>query len=131
MVVIEQRDLFGLHPVDEPPTVSPGRTVMRTGTVLMNNPTIASMPGICGGRPETVAPNTTSVRPVSAPSTTPQAVCTRVLTVTPRAVAVSCSRTDRPVSRSRSRSSEIPAVVPGRCCGASRVGSSTPARARR
>jgi len=34
--------------------------VARTGTVLINNPTIASAPGTSAGRPETVVPKATS-----------------------------------------------------------------------
>ena len=39
----------------------------------MNSPTMLSMPGISGGRPATVIPNTTSSRPVSRPSSIAQA----------------------------------------------------------
>ena len=39
----------------------------------MNRPTIDSIPGSSAGRPDTVAPNTTSSRPVTRPSSTPQA----------------------------------------------------------
>ena len=35
-------------------------TMARTGTVLINNPTIASAPNTSAGRPETVVPNATS-----------------------------------------------------------------------
>jgi hypothetical protein len=35
-----------------------------TGTVLMNSPTISAIPGSSAGRPDTVAPNTTSRSPL-------------------------------------------------------------------
>ncbi len=42
--------------------------VARTGTVLINSPTIVSAPGTSAGRPETVVPKATSLRPVIAHS---------------------------------------------------------------
>ncbi len=53
----------------------------------MNIPTMESTSVTAGGRPETVAPNTTSCRPVSWPSSTAQVPWTRVLTVTPSSEA--------------------------------------------
>ena len=50
-----------------------GGSRRRSGSVLMNSPTMLSMPAISGGRPATVTPNTTSSRPVSRPSRMPQA----------------------------------------------------------
>ena len=41
----------------------PGGSLTRSGSVLMNSPTMLSMPAISGGRPATVTPNTTSSRP--------------------------------------------------------------------
>ncbi|GAB6922397.1 hypothetical protein RERY_57430 [Rhodococcus erythropolis] len=53
----------------------------------MNNPTIDSTPVSAGGRPDTVAPKTTSSVPVNAPSRTAHALCTIVLAVTPSRAA--------------------------------------------
>ena len=58
-------------------------SLIRSGSVLMNSPTMLSMPAISGGRPATVTPNTTSSRPVSRPSRMPQAAWTTVLSVRP------------------------------------------------
>jgi hypothetical protein len=49
----------------------------------MNSPTIVSTPGSSGGRPDTVAPKSTSSRPVTDASSSPQAPCTRVFIVHP------------------------------------------------
>ena len=59
----------------------------RSGSVLMNSPTMLSMPAISGGRPATVMPNTTSSRPVSRPSRIAHAACIKVLSVRPCARA--------------------------------------------
>ncbi|OLT19357.1 hypothetical protein BJF79_47840 [Actinomadura sp. CNU-125] len=75
-----------------------------------------------------MAPNTTSVRPVRVPSSSPHAAWTTVFGVTPRVRAVSRRRAAaaapvRTVTCSgRTGSSAVPP-------GASRVGSSSPARA--
>ena len=50
-----------------------GPSGTRTGTVLMNSPTIRSDCATSAGRPETVAPNTTSSRPDSLPTSSAQA----------------------------------------------------------
>ncbi len=71
----------------------------RTGWVLMNRPTIDSTSGSSGGRPETVPPNTTSVRPARRASTIAQAPCTTVLTVRPCCRA-NCVRARVPSSES-------------------------------
>ena len=55
--------------------------VARTGTVLINSPTIDSAPATSVGRPETAAPKTTSRWPVSHISTCAKAPCSTVLTV--------------------------------------------------
>ncbi len=75
--------------------MSPGKQRTLTGSVLMNSPTIDSASGNSAGRPETVAPKTTSSRPVRFASRTAQAPCTTVLTVTPSSAAIrptSCGR---------------------------------------
>ena len=61
----------------------PAGSRIRSGSVLMNSPTICSMPAISGGRPATVTPNTTSSRPLSRPSSIPHAAWIRVLSVSP------------------------------------------------
>lgn len=55
----------------------------RTGIVLMNRPTMSSMPGTCASRPDTVDPNTTSLPCRMPPSVTAQALCTATLSGTP------------------------------------------------
>ena len=76
-----------------------GGSLTRSGSVLMNSPTMLSMPAISGGRPATVTPNTTSSRPVSRPSRIAQAAWMKVLSVRPR-----CARLLRQRARSASRS---------------------------
>ncbi|BBZ44469.1 hypothetical protein MPRM_17500 [Mycobacterium parmense] len=56
-------------------------TRARTGTVLMNSPTIESAPSTSGGLPDTVVPKATSCRPVNHVSSCAQAACSTVLTV--------------------------------------------------
>ena len=103
---------------------------MRSGSVLMNSPTMPSMPAISGGRPATVTPNTTSSRPLSRPSRIAHAAWIKVFSVSP------CSRACRvsaAVSGSLSDSvicSGATGTRPG-SCGAKRVGSSSPAKAAR
>ena len=58
-----------------------GDVVARTGTVLMNRPTIESAPTTSAGRPETTEPKATSCWPVSDISSCAQAPCSTVLTV--------------------------------------------------
>ena len=53
----------------------------RTGTVLINRPTIDSAPATSAGRPETAVPKATSCWPVSHISSCAQAPCSTVLTV--------------------------------------------------
>ena len=55
--------------------------VARTGTVLINRPTIDSAPTTSAGRPETAVPKATSCWPVSHISSCAQAACSTVLTV--------------------------------------------------
>ncbi len=57
----------------------------RSGTVLMNRPTMSSTPGRSASRPDTVDPNTTSVRRRMPPRVTAQALCTATLSGTPAA----------------------------------------------
>ncbi len=93
----------------------------------MNRPTMRSTPGSSGGRPDTIAPNTTSSRPVSRDSRTPQSAWSTVLTVTPRRRASLVS------VRVSSASSSIHTFSGGTgtvTAGATRVGSSRPSRAR-
>ncbi len=93
----------------------------------MKRPAIDSMPGTSGGRPETVAPNTTSRRPVSPASVSAHAPWTRVLRVKPylRARAVSAA-----VDSSESHRETRPGVtVASEVPGTSRVGSSSPSSA--
>ena len=54
------------------------RQRIRSGSVLMNSPTMCSTPASSAGRPATVTPNTTSSRPLSRPSSMPHAVCSTV-----------------------------------------------------
>ena len=98
----------------------------------MNSPTIDSMPASCGGRPETVAPNTTSSRPVKRAQHDPPG-------------RLDDGVEGEPARRARASRSRVGAVLveverrtPATCVdscasaasgGASRVGSSTPARA--
>ena len=64
-----------------PTAAARGGSRTRSGSVLMNSPTIRSMPAISGGRPATVTPNTTSSRPVSRPSSIAHAACRIVFSV--------------------------------------------------
>jgi hypothetical protein len=91
----------------------------------MNSPTIDSTSVTAGGRPETVAPNTTSWLPVSWPSSSAHAPCTRLLTVTPSSAAF------RPMPRATSGGSATstwprPASPAPSAPGTSRVGSCSP-----
>ncbi len=89
----------------------------------MNMPIIDSMPGISEGRPETVAPNTTSVRPVRSASSIAHAPCTSVFSVRPwLRAAASNSAVNCSVSRSITCSGRtgVPAAL-----GANRVGPSS------
>ncbi len=58
-----------------------GVMVARTGTVLINRPTIDSAPATSAGRPETAAPKATSCWPVSHISSCAHTPCSTVLTV--------------------------------------------------
>src|ERR1700692_4992994 len=53
----------------------------RTGTVLINNPTIDSAPATSAARPATAVPKATSWRPVNQHNSCAQAACNTVLTV--------------------------------------------------
>jgi hypothetical protein len=89
----------------------------RTGSVLMNSPARSSIPAISGGRPDTVVPKTTSSRPASWPSTSPQAACTAVLSVTPRSrtratsPAVICSDSSARTTSKRRSAAGPPSVT--------------------
>ena len=65
----------------------------------MRSPTIASTSGRSVGRPETVAPNTTSDSPLNRASSRAKAPCSTVLTVSPFARANAVSRADSAPSR--------------------------------
>ncbi len=58
-----------------------GVMAARTGTVLINRPTIESEPARSAGRPETAVPKATSCRPVSHINSCAQLACNTVLTV--------------------------------------------------
>ncbi|GLV72891.1 hypothetical protein Shyhy02_08940 [Streptomyces hygroscopicus subsp. hygroscopicus] len=76
------------------PVFRSASTRTRVGRVLMNIPTIDSTPASSAGRPETVVPKTTSRSPLYRDSSSAQAPCTTVLTVSPPPRAVSRSRRD-------------------------------------
>ena len=63
-------------------SIEPSRgSCVRTGTVLMKSPTIDSTCDRLLGRPDTVAPNTTSSCPVYRKSNSAQAACTNEFNV--------------------------------------------------
>ena len=66
MLVRHQPRLARLHIPQQRTQRLPGGSRTRSGSVLMNSPTIRSMPAISAGRPATVTPNTTSSRPGQA-----------------------------------------------------------------
>ena len=72
-----------------PTAAARGGSCSRSGSVLMNSPTMCSTPASSAGRPATVTPNTTSSRPLSRPSRMPQAACITVFSVS------ACSRACR------------------------------------
>ena len=101
----------------------------RTGTVLINRPTIDSAPATSAGRPETAAPKATSCWPVSQHSSCAQAPCSTVLTVvwrerasSPRARVVSSGTRNDATPRGPS---------PNRSGGPTSVGVSKPANTSR
>ena len=106
-------------------TVVAAVMVARTGTVLINNPTIESAPATSVGRPDTVVPNTTSCWPVNWHNNCANPACNTVLTV------VRCERAN--ASRARVISAGIRHVStprgpsPTRSGGPTTVGVSTPA----
>ena len=97
----------------------------RTGTVLMNRPTIESAPATSAGRPETVVPKATSWWPVSHISSRAKAPCSTVLTV------VWCERASSPSARVVSSGTRTDATPrrpsPNRSGGPTNVGASKPA----
>ena len=103
--------------------------VARTGTVLINSPTIDSAPATSAGRPETAVPKTTSCWPVSQHSSCAKAPCSTVLTVVWR------ERASSPRARvvcSDTRYEATPrAPSPNRPGGPTRVGVSNPANTSR
>ena len=101
----------------------------RTGTVLINRPTIESAPATSAGRPETTAPKATSWWPVSHISSCAQAPCSTVLTV------VWCERASSPRARvvcSGTRNEATPRCPsPDLSGGPTSVGVSNPANTSR
>ncbi len=96
----------------------------------MNSPTMPSTPGSSGGRPATVAPNTTSVRPVIRASRSAHAPCTTVFTVSPCVRASSVTRRFRSSGMWVSTLSGTTGTRAG-SAGATSVGSSVPASSER
>ena len=66
-----------------PTAARPAASFSRSGSVLMNRPTMLSMPATSAGRPATVTPNRTSERPLNRDSRTPHAACSSVFSVRP------------------------------------------------
>ena len=99
--------------------------VARTGTVLINSPTIESAPATSAGRPETAAPKTTSCWPVSEVSSCAKPACSTVLTV------VWCERANSLRARVVCAATRCDATPrrpnPTRPAGPTRVGVSKPA----
>ena len=107
-----------------------GGSLSRSGSVLMNSPTMLSMPAISGGRPATVTPNTTSSRPVMRPSRMRPGRLHHVLSVTPCRRAAATSAAVCVSSRVTVRSAPAQSRRDGcRRCGATCVASSRPASA--
>ncbi len=96
----------------------------------MNSPIIDSTPVSSAGRPDTVVPSTTSVRPVIRPSTMPHAACTRMFIVTPRCRDNSVNRAVSPPGNGMTTSSGTTGTRAG-SAGATKVGPSIPARSSR
>ena len=84
VLVVALLDLLLLERLEPGGDAASGRCPTRTGSRLMNSPTIDSTPSISGGRPETMPPKTTSCRNPARnePSSRLQAPCTTVLRVT-------------------------------------------------
>ena len=94
MLVRDQPRLAVLHLLQQAAQrLARAAACTRSGSVLMNSPTMLSMPAISGGRPATVTPNTTSSRPVRRPSRIAQAAWMKVFSVRPcwRACRVSAA----------------------------------------
>ena len=83
------------------PTLSAGRGVPITGSVLMKRPSMVRAPGSSAGRPETVAPKATVRWPVQRWSSSSHAPWTRVLTV------IRCSRAKAASRPVRARSQRV------------------------
>ncbi|CAG6933403.1 hypothetical protein PICSAR120_04298 [Mycobacterium avium subsp. paratuberculosis] len=96
----------------------------RTGTVLINSPTIDSAPGSSAGRPETAVPNATSCWPVSIISSCAQAACNTVLTVVRRRRASSLTALVVSAATRNEATPRRPGASAPR--GATRVGVSKP-----
>ncbi|MNE42357.1 hypothetical protein D3C80_1364770 [compost metagenome] len=67
-----------------------GRPI-RSGTLLMNSPTVFCICGMCAGRPDTVTPNTMSRERLWWCRLSAQAAWTKVFRVRRWRLAVSCS----------------------------------------
>ncbi len=103
-------------------------TATRTGRVLMSMPTMESTPGRSAGRPETVAPNTTSRSPEYRDSSSAQEPCTTALTVS-RCVRANAYRRREASADSRVTSRSVDCarwLAAGRRSYGSAVGSSNP-----
>ena len=112
LVLAQLRLLPAWIPPSHSRTGSSGATRTRTGRVLMKRPTISSTPGSSGGRPETVAPKTTSSSPrVARQQQRPRALH-QVLSVSAPRRAASCSVR---VSSAVSADLRLP-VLPRRRC---------------
>ncbi|SLJ82511.1 Uncharacterised protein [Mycobacteroides abscessus subsp. abscessus] len=94
----------------------------------MNSPIIRSTPATCGGRCDTVLPNTTSERPVRTVSSRAHATCTEVFAVTP------CERPRSRIAADVAAASSTPtsplSAVTVRSPPVTRVGLSIPASIR-
>ena len=100
----------------------------RSGSVLMNSPTMLSMPAISGGRPATVTPNTTSVAPgQTAEQDGPGRLDEGVERETLRARLLRQRRASAPRSAKARSAQAQPAAAPG-SRGARCVPSSSPAK---
>ena len=115
-LVVQKAGLLLLQAAEEP---SEGLGVVQgagTGRVLMKSPTMDSTPGSSGGRPETVAPKTTSSRPVAWARASAHAPCTTVFIVTPWLLAHRDSASLVVASTAKRTCSGV-AVIPSRSRG--------------
>jgi len=95
----------------------------------MNSPTVSSIPASSTGRPDTVAPKTTSSSPACRDSSSAHAPCTAVLSVTPRRRASSASASVPSGGSSRAAAPNPSSGLRGVRGTGSGVGASKPASA--